>query len=89
MKRIDWDIDWELVLIIVGMLIVGVCVFGLIFSIDGDKKAADSFVGKNIVFDGDTLTVMDYSLMKSSYSLSNGLSIDQEFLQSLDTLTCK
>ena len=85
MKRIDWD----LVFTIAGMLMVGVCIFMMIYSIDSAEREGESFVGKQVVFNNDTLTVMNYSLMKSSYDLSNGLIIDGDLLQSLDTLTCK
>jgi hypothetical protein len=50
-----------------------------------DKR--ESFIGKSVVFNNDTLMVLDYSSMRREYNLSNGLVLNQELVQLLDTVT--
>lgn len=50
------------------------------------KKDIDherSFIGRTIVLKSDTLLIIDSSDLTGSYTLSNGLSIDSEYAQTL------
>lgn len=50
-------------------------------STEVDNKTAEvkKFVGEKIVIDNDTLTIVDYSIIESSYTLSNGTKIAFDF----------
>ena len=81
------NIDWELIGVIAGAIMMGFLVFYLVFSIVETEEDGQSYVGDQIIFQSDTLMVIDYSFMKANYTLSNGLVIDRELLQSLETIT--
>ena len=81
-----FNIDWGLVGMIAMGVILWISLLSFFYSITKTEEAGQSFVGKDVVFQGDTLMVIDYSFMKTSYTLSNGLVIDEELLQSLETI---
>lgn len=45
----------------------------------------ESNIGKNIILQGDTLMVVDYSIINNSYTLEDGRSID---IKLVDKLKC-
>jgi hypothetical protein len=51
-----------------------------------DETAAPikELVGEKVIFQGDTLSVIDYSFLKSTVTLSNGTVVNDEFAKNLD-----
>ena len=47
-----------------------------------NKKSIKNFVGKEVVIEKDTLVVIDYSTLQSTYKLSNGMDYDMDFIKS-------
>lgn len=45
------------------------------------EEEMSSNVGESLVIDGDTLTIVNYSIVSNSYTLSNGVEIDKSFLE--------
>lgn len=48
-------------------------------SISDDGKRLKEVVGKEIILNKDTLVITDYSLIKSEYTLSNGVTVAENF----------
>lgn len=46
--------------------------------LDNDKRLK-SVIGKSVILNKDTLVVTDYSLLKSEYTLSNGVTVAENF----------
>ena len=42
-------------------------------------------IGRSVVINTDTLTVVNYSTISGSYTLSNGVTIDKEVIKQLNT----
>ncbi len=82
MKRIDWG----LVLTIGAFVVLTTSVLLTAYLILAEEESGQDFVGKKVIFNNDTLIVVNYNYIGASYDLSNGLTIDQDLLQSLDTL---
>jgi len=43
------------------------------------SKQQKELIGKKVVIKNDTLIIVDYDMLKSSYILNNGLTIDQDY----------
>lgn len=52
-----------------------------------DKKRQDSFIGKKVVVEKDTLTIIGNNTL--GYELSNGLYCDEEYLKQFMIYECK
>lgn len=52
-----------------------------------DKKRQDSFIGKKVVVEKDTLTIIGNNIL--GYELSNGLYCDEEYLKQFMIYECK
>jgi uncharacterized membrane protein len=65
------------------IIVLAAIVVNRLFS---EGKAMDnqvkSFVGKKVVIEKDTMTVINYSILKSTYTLSNGVEYDMDFVKS-------
>lgn len=72
-------------MVIVGILSIIVPIM-MLKSIANDvediKKDKDSYIGKHVVIDNDTLTVINNNLFMDSYTLSNSLKVNKTFLDS-------
>ena len=49
--------------------------------IDEQVAATKSFLGKKVVIEKDTLTVINYSTFMRTYKLSNGVDYDMDFVK--------
>lgn len=82
MKRI-MDFIWKVILMIILLLTF----FFLITFIYADKKRQDSFIGKKVVVEQDTLTIIGNNIL--GYELSNGVYCDEEYLKQFMIYECK
>lgn len=48
------------------------------------KEQEDLKVGSRVVFDGDTLRMVDYSLLDQTYTLSNGLTVHYKMVEFIE-----
>lgn len=53
----------------------------LISKINQAEKEIKSYVGTKVEVAGDTLTILDYSLLEENYTLSNGVKVSYEFIK--------
>ncbi len=67
-----------LVLILIILVAFGIQnrVNNVIFS---EKSNLENNIGKKVIIDNDTLTIVNYSLIKGEYTLSNGTKIDKSY----------
>lgn len=49
--------------------------------IDGIYKQADSLIGKRVVINGDTLMVIDFSLINNNFTLSNDIKVNEKVIK--------
>ena len=88
MKKIyiEWSSIWFYVLILI-MASSLVCFiwfgFRVFKDISNETIKYKSNIGKYIVIEGDTLLVVDASMIQSSYTLSSGLKIDNKLFDKL------
>jgi len=73
--------------IIIGASVMALLVLSLIFTfrflfngIDEEKDKYKSKIGDTYVLDGDTTTVVDYSTIMETFTLSNGKKINSSLL---------
>lgn len=69
------------------MAILSFTFFFLISIIYMDKKRQDSFIGKKVVVEKDTLMIIGNNIL--GYELSNGLYCDEEYLKQFIIYECK
>jgi len=72
--------------VIVSVLLIICCVAYVIFALGKLRDASHEtkqMIGRNVVMGRDTLVVVDYSMIKQSYTLSNGLEISNELAENL------
>lgn len=66
-------------------LLLVICIWLLLRSIGGKIGDADTKmkeqVNKSVLVDGDTLKVVNYSIVSNSYTLSNGLEVDLQYIE--------
>ena len=82
MKRII-DFIWKIILMIILLLTF----FFLISFIYIDKKRQDSFIGKQVIVEQDTLTIIGNNIL--GYELSNGVYCDEEYLKQFMIYECE
>jgi hypothetical protein len=72
-----------LIIILVILLIISVkkCGYKLIESVDFYEDA----VGEEIIFKGDTLTIIDCSFLDNTFTLENGQKIDLQLIDQLES----
>ncbi len=80
--KIDWAIP---VLILVGLFIAGMLVYGL-NAINKDIEIAERNLGRKVIIEGDTLMIFDYSLFSETYTLSNGKKINIALAEKLQVV---
>lgn len=61
---------------IIGMAL---CLIGISYS----TRGIESKLGEKFIFENDTVTVIDYSLLTSTYSLSNGAEVSFKLIDKL------
>jgi hypothetical protein len=49
-------------------------------TITAEKHDYEVNINKKVIIDKDTLTVVNYSIWNSTYNLSNGATVDKEFV---------
>lgn len=59
--------------------IIIILLFSSCVDLSGPSKEANKWIGKKIVIDKDTLTVMEYSAISERLYLSNGSDVTYEF----------
>jgi len=66
------------------VMLIGFCFLLNYVISEGNKKkeVEKSFVGKQVVIEKDTMTIIDYSTFKQTYKLSNGIEYDMDFVKS-------
>lgn len=71
----------------IGLMILGFSImltigFNMLkYSINENAKEWDFYVGKSIIMDKDTLTVLNYSRIESTYTLSNGITVNSKLVE--------
>lgn len=70
------------IIIAILMIVAGIALLTntILHGIEKEKKSFSINVGKKIVVGKDTLTIMDYSTVMETYSLSNGTKVDKSFV---------
>lgn len=60
-------------------------VYFMLFSLNNTMQEMDdeykSNIGKEIILEKDTLTIVDYSLWDETYTLSNGVKVNTDFIK--------
>lgn len=60
-------------------------VYFMLFSLNNTMQEMDdeykSNIGKEIILEKDTLTIVDYSLWDETYTLSNGVKVSTDFIK--------
>lgn len=81
MDRVNREIKWLVVIIII--LSVGVVLWfmWLFHGLESAENSAKAYVGKQVVIEQDTSVIVDYSMWKSSFTLSSGKEISFEFAE--------
>lgn len=74
-----------LILVIITILVSVGVITGLRMS-EKQFEKFDAEVGNQVIFRGDTLFVMDYSMFNDSYALDNGLKMDRTFYETLEKI---
>ena len=80
-----------------GNILTGLAIFGVVALVstvfvllinDSNKEIEyrDSFIGKKVVLHRDTLMVFDHNSWQDAYVMSNGIMVDDEFVQSLEII---
>jgi hypothetical protein len=70
---------------VVGVLVLSVCVYGFITLASGmayteikkEKAEYEVNVGKRMILEKDTLTIIDFSTLDETYTLSNGIKVSK------------
>jgi len=76
------------ILIVIGVLLfVSICLTYLIksfeYQINNEKTKFEVNIGKSVIIENDTLSIMDYSMLESNYTLSNGKKVSFELINKL------
>jgi len=74
-----------LIMVIITVLVSAGVVTGLRMT-EKQFEKFDAEVGNQVIFRGDTLFVMDYSIFNDSYMLETGLKIDRTFYETLEKI---
>lgn len=78
--------NWELIGLITAIIaIVALCMWGY-RSAENDLNNYEEPIGKQVVIENDTLTVVSCSFFKGTYDLSNGLTIKDKYLETLEII---
>ncbi len=59
---------------------VAYCIYELGVELDKDQDEMKINVGKEVIIEGDTLVITNYSTWNGEYYLNNGVTISKEFL---------
>lgn len=70
---------------VVGILALSICIYGFITlasgmaytSIQKEKAEYEVNIGKRMILEKDTLTIIDFSTLDETYSLSNGIKVSK------------
>jgi len=74
----------KMILITLGMIfLMAICVTLLTNSLKSEVGKIESKVGTKLILEKDTVMIIDYSLLKNSYTLSNGKEISFELVDKL------
>ena len=81
-------------IIIIAVLIISGWFFAIYASqtsikLDSKILEIESMIGEKVIFKSDTLLIVDYSLIHSSYTLEDGKEISFELIKKLDTIKPK
>lgn len=69
-----------IIAIIVLPLFIVVGISYRIAEIEIEATLNESHIGENYVLNGDTMTIIDYSYLGSTYTLSNGVKINEKLV---------
>lgn len=58
----------------------GTSLSNVVDDVQKSKKACEAKIGEKVVIQGDTLMVVDYSYIKESFTLSNGVEVNKGIL---------
>lgn len=73
-----------MILITLGMIfLMAICATLLTNSLKSEVGKIESKVGTKLILEKDTVMIIDYSLLKNSYTLSNGKEISFELVDKL------
>ena len=50
------------------------------FIINGDTRKQESYIGEKVVLEGDTLTIIDFSMWAETFTLSDGKRVHRELI---------
>ena len=74
----------KMILIALGMIfLMAICATLLTNSLKSEVGKIESKVGTKLILEKDTVMIIDYSLLKNSYTLSNGKEISFELVDKL------
>lgn len=80
----NWN--WSAIGFVFFMLIVVVFSVFAAIGISAEIDEYEANIGKDVVINNDTLTIVNGSFIMSTYELSNGLKINDEYLELLEIL---
>ncbi|MFA5586720.1 MAG: hypothetical protein WDA02_09385 [Saccharofermentanales bacterium] len=70
---------FSLVILISAIVVLFRTCDGGLNAISEYSKQQKELIGKKVVIEKDTLIIVDYDMLKSSYILNSGLTIDQDY----------
>ena len=74
-----------LIMSTVCLLVMALLVWCVVYTVDNsysnEKSGYDKYVGKDVVIQKDTLKVVDYSIWRETYTLSNGTEVARKLVE--------
>lgn len=80
LSREYWGIAFTTLLFII-TVVIGICaIYRCLDESIKYEQEIRGYVGSQVAIQGDTLLVVSYSLLKGTYTLSNGVEVSQEIV---------
>lgn len=68
------------VLMCTALLFIGIGLYIITYSVEEESLRYKDQVGTQVILDGDTLTVIDYSMWTDSFTLTGGVTVDSKLV---------
>jgi hypothetical protein len=59
----------------------------ILSSINEHEQKVDDMIGSEVIYKGDTLMIVNYSLLNSTYGLENGVEINTKLIDDLELIS--
>lgn len=72
---------WKFLISAFFILLITIIISGtIVWLLDKEVDVFKSQIGRNVIIDKDTLTIVDYNLLHGSFTLSNGIIINRKLV---------